>query len=47
MSILAKFLEEIFQKMDEKAALQAGTGPAADSPFVEITDDDIDALFGD
>jgi predicted regulator of Ras-like GTPase activity (Roadblock/LC7/MglB family) len=40
-------LVEIFQEMDAKAARAASAGPAADSPFVEITDDDIDALFAD
>ena len=40
-------LVEIFQEMDRKAAQSAGNGPNMDSPFVEITDDDIDALFAD
>jgi predicted regulator of Ras-like GTPase activity (Roadblock/LC7/MglB family) len=40
-------LAEIFRDMDERAARQAAGGPAPDSPFVEITDDDIDALFAD
>ena len=40
-------LVEIFQEMDRKAAQSAGKGPSMDSPFVEITDDDIDALFAD
>ncbi len=37
----------ILREMDAKAAKAASAGPAADSPFVEITDDDIDALFAD
>jgi predicted regulator of Ras-like GTPase activity (Roadblock/LC7/MglB family) len=40
-------LVEIFQDMDAKAARAASGGPSQDSPFVEITDDDIDALFAD
>ena len=40
-------LLEIFQEMDRKASQSAGSGPSMDSPFVEITDDDIDALFAD
>ena len=37
----------VLGEMDAKAAKAASAGPAADSPFVEITDDDIDALFAD
>lgn len=40
-------LQEIFLLMDKKASQNAGKGPSMDSPFVEITDDDIDALFAD
>ncbi len=40
-------LVEILHQMDARAAQAATAGPSADSPFVEITDDDIDALFAD
>ena len=40
-------LVEIFRDMDAKSARASSSGPADDSPFVEITDDDIDALFAD
>jgi predicted regulator of Ras-like GTPase activity (Roadblock/LC7/MglB family) len=38
-------LEKIFETMAQKNDRGAGTGHA--SPFSEITDDDIDALFGE
>jgi predicted regulator of Ras-like GTPase activity (Roadblock/LC7/MglB family) len=38
-------LEKIFESMLQKS--EKGAGPAHVSPFSEITDDDIDALFGD
>jgi predicted regulator of Ras-like GTPase activity (Roadblock/LC7/MglB family) len=38
-------LEKIFDTMVQKS--EKGTGSAHASPFSEITDDDIDALFGD
>ena len=38
-------LEKIFDTMAQKSDKGAGAGPA--SPFSEITDDDIDALFGE
>jgi predicted regulator of Ras-like GTPase activity (Roadblock/LC7/MglB family) len=41
-----EILSEIFERMEQKAARQSS--PAhAESPFAEITDDDIDALFSD
>ena len=39
-------LEKIFDIMSQKSDRGAGPGGPA-SPFSEITDDDIDALFGD
>ena len=39
-------LGNIFLRMEKKAANQ-GARPQADSPFAEITDEDIDALFSD
>jgi predicted regulator of Ras-like GTPase activity (Roadblock/LC7/MglB family) len=38
-------LEKIFETMLQKT--EAGASDSARSPFAEITDDDIDALFGD
>jgi len=38
-------LEKIFDTMLQKGEKGSGAGPA--SPFSEITDDDIDALFGE
>lgn len=38
-------LEKIFETMLQKT--EAGAADSARSPFAEITDDDIDALFGD
>ena len=40
-------LSDVFEAMDEKVAKQTAAGVGIDSPFVEITDDDIDALFSD
>ena len=39
-------LEEIFEDLEKKSE-RRGTAVAADSPFEEITDEDIDALFAD
>ena len=39
-------LEKIFETMAQKSERGAGPGGPA-SPFAEITDDDIDALFGE
>jgi predicted regulator of Ras-like GTPase activity (Roadblock/LC7/MglB family) len=39
-------LERIFEVMVQKGERDA-QGPAHNSPFAEITDDDIDALFGE
>jgi predicted regulator of Ras-like GTPase activity (Roadblock/LC7/MglB family) len=38
-------LTAIFEKIDVKAAEERAKGAAAESPFAEITDSDIDALF--
>jgi predicted regulator of Ras-like GTPase activity (Roadblock/LC7/MglB family) len=41
-------LQEIFERVEERAAAQqASTTSRFDSPFSEITDEDIDKLFGD
>ena len=40
-------LGEIFDEMDALAREQAGAQGAFESPFAEITDDDIDSLFAD
>jgi predicted regulator of Ras-like GTPase activity (Roadblock/LC7/MglB family) len=42
-----ELLGTIFQTMEEKAARQGTSMATADSPFAEITDEDIDALFSD
>lgn len=39
-------MDRIFETMLQKSAV-AATGPAPPSPFAEITDDDIDALFAE
>ena len=41
-SITSKIFEVMLQKGDRDAQ-----GPTHSSPFAEITDDDIDALFGE
>jgi predicted regulator of Ras-like GTPase activity (Roadblock/LC7/MglB family) len=40
-------LTEILKTIEEKAAQQGTAAGGFDSPFAEITDDDIDALFSD
>jgi predicted regulator of Ras-like GTPase activity (Roadblock/LC7/MglB family) len=41
-----EILADVFRKMEEKAA-QRGGPAQAESPFAEITDEDIDALFSE
>jgi predicted regulator of Ras-like GTPase activity (Roadblock/LC7/MglB family) len=38
-------LKAIFDAIDQKAAAERAKGASAESPFAEITDSDIDALF--
>ena len=38
-------LADVFEKIDKKAADERAKGAATESPFAEITDSDIDALF--
>ena len=40
-------LQEIFERVELRAAEESGPGTKFESPFSEITDDDIDKLFGD
>ncbi len=40
-------LEKIFDEIEEKVKKQAGDSENYESPFAEITEDDIDKLFGD
>ncbi len=40
-------LEKIFDMIEEKVKKQAGDSDKYESPFAEITEDDIDKLFGD
>ncbi len=40
-------LEKIFDLIEEKAKKQVGDSDKYESPFAEITEDDIDKLFGD
>ena len=40
-------MENIFDRMTSKAAEEVEASPAALSPFSEITDEDIDALFSE
>ncbi len=40
-------LEKIFDMIEEKVKKQAGDSKEYESPFAEITEDDIDKLFGD
>jgi predicted regulator of Ras-like GTPase activity (Roadblock/LC7/MglB family) len=40
-------LDHIFEDMQQKGEKGATTGPAHASPFSEITDEDIDALFSE
>jgi predicted regulator of Ras-like GTPase activity (Roadblock/LC7/MglB family) len=39
-------LTKIFEAVDEKARMDKGRGRVSVSPFAEITDEDIDNLFG-
>ncbi len=40
-------LQEIFERVETRANEESGSGTKFESPFSEITDDDIDKLFGD
>ena len=40
-------LQEIFERVETRANEESGPGTKFESPFSEITDDDIDKLFGD
>ena len=40
-------LQEIFERVEERAQTQATESARFESPFSEITDEDIDKLFGD
>ena len=40
-------LQEIFERVEERAHSQATEAARFESPFSEITDEDIDKLFGD
>jgi len=40
-------LQEIFERVEERAQTQATETARFESPFSEITDEDIDKLFGD
>ena len=42
-----KELQEIFDRVENRAQTVAATGGQFESPFSEITDEDIDKLFGD
>jgi predicted regulator of Ras-like GTPase activity (Roadblock/LC7/MglB family) len=42
-----KELQEIFDRVENRAQTEAATGGQFESPFSEITDEDIDKLFGD
>lgn len=42
-----KELQEIFDRVENRAQTEAATGSQFESPFSEITDEDIDKLFGD
>ena len=42
----AEVLGGIFKQLLQKVETEKGSGKAADSPFAEITDEDIDKLFG-
>ena len=42
----AEVLGSIFNQLLEKVDTEKGSGKSADSPFAEITDEDIDKLFG-
>ena len=40
-------LQEIFERVEQRAQNQGGENAKFESPFTEITDEDIDRLFGD
>jgi hypothetical protein len=42
----AEALGSIFNQLLQKVETEKGSGKGADSPFAEITDEDIDKLFG-
>lgn len=42
-----KELQEIFDRVEQRAQTVSAEGGQFESPFSEITDDDIDKLFGD
>ena len=43
----SKELQEIFDQVEQRAQKESDTGSRFESPFSEITDEDIDRLFGD
>jgi predicted regulator of Ras-like GTPase activity (Roadblock/LC7/MglB family) len=43
----SKELQEIFERVEERAQSESTTSGRFESPFSEITDEDIDKLFGD
>ena len=43
----SKELQEIFDQVEQRAQKESDAGSRFESPFSEITDEDIDRLFGD
>lgn len=43
----SKELQDIFDQVEARAQAEVGSGARFESPFSEITDEDIDKLFGD
>jgi len=43
----SKELQEIFEQVEQRAQKESDGGSRFESPFSEITDEDIDRLFGD
>ncbi|HJW33649.1 MAG TPA: roadblock/LC7 domain-containing protein [Holophagaceae bacterium] len=43
----SKELQDIFDQVETRAQTETGVGARFESPFSEITDEDIDKLFGD
>jgi predicted regulator of Ras-like GTPase activity (Roadblock/LC7/MglB family) len=43
----SKELQEIFDRVEQRAQTESAQGGQFESPFSEITDEDIDKLFGD
>jgi len=43
----SKELQDIFDQVENRAQTETGVGARFESPFSEITDEDIDKLFGD